>query len=176
MSVSFCHLPFTMCDNLGWFCFSWYPIVLIYFLTLDVYFGRSVLLFDINNPESQVVKLRSKQSRTCNALAFSDNGILAAGLEKTRNDNCLHIWDVNAVVEGGNITPLSTYLPNEIVSSLEFIPRTHNVLCGSYKLLREIDTRSSVRGASRETGVRVQEGLAGQPVQVVRWTRTRSNW
>ncbi|KAG5359179.1 SEH-associated protein 4 [Yarrowia sp. C11] len=102
----------------------------------------SVLLFDINNPESQVVKLRSKQSRTCNALAFSDSGILAAGLEKTRNDNCLHLWDVNTVVEGGNISPLSTYLPNEIVSSLEFIPKTNNVLCGSYKLLREIDTRS----------------------------------
>lgn len=109
----------------------------------------SVLIFDINNGESPVIKLRAKQSRTCNALAFSDNGILAAGLEKTRNDNCLHIWDVESVLGtrpgqngAGNITPVSTYLPNEIVSSLEFIPRSKSVLCGSYKLLREIDTRS----------------------------------
>ncbi|KAL4937768.1 hypothetical protein BDV06DRAFT_202225 [Aspergillus oleicola] len=43
----------------------------------------------------EVYHLPAKTQRYCNAVAFSSHGLLGAGLDRVRNDSCLHIWDVN---------------------------------------------------------------------------------
>jgi hypothetical protein len=46
-----------------------------------------------DSQESMSFPIRNQ--RYCNAVAFSTHGLLAAGLDKVRNDFCLNIWDVN---------------------------------------------------------------------------------
>ena len=56
--------------------------------------GEAALL-RIDDSSNGLLSFNFKNPRPCNAIALSVNGLLAAGLDKVRNDFCLNVWDVN---------------------------------------------------------------------------------
>ncbi|PWY91080.1 WD40 repeat-like protein [Aspergillus heteromorphus CBS 117.55] len=65
-----------------------------------------------------------RHQRYCNAVAFSTHGLLAAGLDRVRNDFCLNIWDVNQRLANkaakGFVEPLRKLASSEPITSLKF--------------------------------------------------------
>lgn len=58
--------------------------------------GSGVInLLRIDDNSNAYVELGLKMTRTCQAVAFNTQGLLAVGLDRVRMDQCLHIWDVN---------------------------------------------------------------------------------
>ena len=56
-----------------------------------------VNLLRIDDNSNAYLELGLKMTRTCQAVAFSTQGLLAVGLDRVRMDQCLHIWDVTRV-------------------------------------------------------------------------------
>lgn len=56
-----------------------------------------VNLLRVDDNSNAYVELNLRVSRLCHAVAFNTGNLLAVGLERVRNDQCLHIWDVNRV-------------------------------------------------------------------------------
>ncbi|KAF3769858.1 hypothetical protein M406DRAFT_246127 [Cryphonectria parasitica EP155] len=54
-----------------------------------------VNLLRVDDGSNDYKELIPKVARTCLAVAFNTTGLLAVGLDRVRNDPCLHIWDVN---------------------------------------------------------------------------------
>ncbi|KAK6210413.1 WD repeat domain-containing protein [Colletotrichum tabaci] len=54
-----------------------------------------VNLLRMDDNSNAYIELNLKMTRTCQAVAFSTEGLLAVGLDRVRMDQCLHIWDVN---------------------------------------------------------------------------------
>ncbi|CAD6588066.1 MAG: hypothetical protein ASARMPREDX12_003146 [Alectoria sarmentosa] len=87
--------------------------------------------------------LPAKHQRLCNAIAFSRTGLLAAGLERVRNDFCLNIWDVNqrlqAVMSPGGrsskgfVEPYRKFASSEAISSIKFYSAQPEVLVAGIK-------------------------------------------
>jgi len=107
----------------------------------------NISIFDIYSPNSSILSLRPKQNRPCNSVSFGNQNLVVAGFDKGRQDNSLQIWNIETYSSSGNNgsslkRPLATYLPNEAILSTVFYPdQNSNVICGSYKFLREIDLR-----------------------------------
>lgn len=88
----------------------------------------AILRMDDNYQAPIVFPIRNQ--RYCNAVAFSTQGLLAAGLDKVRNDFCLNIWDVNQrlSVSGSRgygsdrhaLEPLWKLASSEPISSIKF--------------------------------------------------------
>lgn len=112
-----------------------------------------------------MVKLRPKQLRSCNTVSFSSNGLLAVGLDKVRNDNCLQIWNIDRVSQGDKDalkTPTYSFLPSDVISSLAFLPEMpSSLLCGSYKFLREFDLRT--QSSSMQFATKCVQGICVDP-------------
>ncbi|AMD21243.1 HEL037Cp [Eremothecium sinecaudum] len=88
------------------------------------------------------IKVRAKQHRTINSLSINNNGLVAMGLDRSRNDPSLQIWDVNYQSTNSNIVnPSFSYCSNEAIISLKFIDET-NLLASSTKLIKEFDLRA----------------------------------
>ena len=89
------------------------------------------------------VSLPAKHQRLCNAVAFSRTGLLAAGLERVRNDFCLNIWDINqrfaSVSSPGSgaakpfIEPYRKFASSEAISSIKFFTGHPEVLVTGVK-------------------------------------------
>lgn len=125
----------------------------------------SSLLFNIRDEAKTQIKLRPKQSRPCNTVSFSSNGLLAVGLDKVRNDNCLQIWNIDRASQGDKDTlrtPTYAFLPSDVISSLAFLPEIpFSLLCGSYKFLREFDLRS--QSSSMQLATKCVHGIRVDP-------------
>ncbi len=65
-----------------------------------------------------------RHQRYCNAISFSTHGLLAAGLDRVRNDFCLNVWDVNQRLTTraakGNVEPLRKLASSEPITSVKF--------------------------------------------------------
>ncbi len=57
--------------------------------------GGEVQLLRIDDGSNDCITLPLKLQRTCQAVAFNTTGLLAVGLDRVRNDQCLQIWDIN---------------------------------------------------------------------------------
>lgn len=57
-----------------------------------------LLRVDDNSNDSLILPL--KLQRACHSVAFNTTGLLAVGLERVRNDQCLQIWDLNQRLAG----------------------------------------------------------------------------
>ena len=89
------------------------------------------------------IPLPAKHQRLCNTVAFSRTGLLAAGLERVRNDFSLNIWDVNqrlpAVMSPGGrsskgyIEPYRKFASSEAISSIKFYAAQPEVLIAGTK-------------------------------------------
>ncbi|KAI0010132.1 hypothetical protein F4779DRAFT_578845, partial [Xylariaceae sp. FL0662B] len=55
----------------------------------------AVDLINIHNDSNSHVELPIRIARTCQAVAFNTGTLLAVGLERVRNDQCLKVFDVN---------------------------------------------------------------------------------
>lgn len=105
------------------------------------------LLFDIRRSQVDQVTLKPLQSRSCNSLSFNENGLIAMGYDRGRQDHSIHVWDIHSVQRGdytGKTSKIFSCITNESISSLSFCPtEPRNFVTGSYKLLREYDVRSN---------------------------------
>lgn len=89
------------------------------------------------------VSLPAKHQRLCNTVAFSRTGLLAAGLERVRNDFCLNIWDVNQRLPALSspkpspakrfVEPYRSYASSEAISSIKFFSAQPEVLISGVK-------------------------------------------
>ncbi|KAJ5888234.1 hypothetical protein N7495_008275 [Penicillium taxi] len=66
-----------------------------------------------------------RNQRYCNSVAFSTHGLVAAGLDRVRNDFCFNIWDVNQRLSpsGGSKgfpEPLRKLASSEPITSIKF--------------------------------------------------------
>ncbi|ODQ81480.1 hypothetical protein BABINDRAFT_159760 [Babjeviella inositovora NRRL Y-12698] len=109
----------------------------------------TISVFDIRVADASLAHLRPKQQRPVNSLSFNQAGLLAVGFDKSRHDYGLQVWDVEHYSSSSNNShinkPAYTYISNEAVLSTCFITgEPTNLLCGSYKFLREMDLRSDV--------------------------------
>lgn len=105
------------------------------------------LLVDMRNLQTDPLVLKPLQPRSCNSVSFNENGLVAMGYDRGRQDNSIHVWDINNL-NGGNFGSKSNQvfscINNEGISSLSFCPsEPTNFISGSYKLLREYDIRSN---------------------------------
>ena len=87
--------------------------------------------------------LPAKHQRLCNTVAFSRTGLLAAGLERVRNDFSLNIWDINqrlpAVFSPGSrssrgfVEPYRKFASSEAIASIKFYSAQPEVLVAGIK-------------------------------------------
>ena len=105
-----------------------------------------VSVFDINSTDSSILKLRAKQNRPCNDISFNNSNLIVAGFDKGRQDSSLQVWNIEHYASQKSNdhikSPMSSFIPNEAILSTTFYPESDNILCGSYKFLREIDLRT----------------------------------
>lgn len=57
--------------------------------------GGDVHLLRVDDGSNDSMVLPLKLQRSCQAVAFNTTGLLAVGLDRVRNDQCLQIWDIN---------------------------------------------------------------------------------
>lgn len=91
-----------------------------------------VNLLRVDDNSNAYMELGLKMSRTCQAVAFNTTGLLAVGLDRVRNDQCLHIWDVNRLsnihISGSGFPPgmeqftdpWKRYEPATSITSIKF--------------------------------------------------------
>ena len=89
------------------------------------------------------IPLPAKNQRLCNTVAISRTALLAAGLERVRNDFSLNIWDVNqrlpAVTSPGGrsskgfVEPYRKFASSEAIASIKFYAAQPEVLVAGSK-------------------------------------------
>jgi len=102
-----------------------------------------IKVFDILTSNSSTLNIQ--QNRACNAISFNTQGLLAAGFEKSRQENSLHIYTINhySPTNYQEVShPTLSFISNETIVSNIFYNET-NLLVGSSKSLRDIDIRVS---------------------------------
>jgi hypothetical protein len=104
-----------------------------------------VNLLRIDDGSNAYIELGLRMSRTCQAVAFNTGGLLAVGLDRIRNDQCLYVWDVNCISSisdtsrgfPSNIKPFTdpTYRiePSVSVSSVKFFEDNPQTLVAGIK-------------------------------------------
>ncbi|OAT08730.1 ubiquitin-protein ligase E3 [Blastomyces gilchristii SLH14081] len=113
-----------------------------------------------------------RNQRYCNAVAFSTQGLLAAGLDKVRNDFCLNIWDVNQrlSVTGSRgygsdrhaLEPLRKLASSEPITSIKFFRDQPDTLVTGVKgqFVRIYDLREGSGNPSLQFPTRCVHNLA----------------
>jgi len=109
----------------------------------------------IDGDTQDAFSLPVKMPRLCNAVTFSTMGLLAAGLDKVRNDFCLNIWDITQRAAAGKSAgsgserrvsePLRKYAINETITSIKFFSDQPETLVTGVKgqFIRIYDLRDS---------------------------------
>lgn len=92
---------------------------------------------------AQAVSLPAKHQRLCNAVAFGRTGLLATGLERVRNVECLNVWDVSQRLAsrsphgpgGGrsSVEPYRKFASSEAISSIKFFAGQPEILIAGVK-------------------------------------------
>ncbi|KAK5632003.1 hypothetical protein RRF57_007717 [Xylaria bambusicola] len=59
----------------------------------------TINILNLNDTTNHYLEQRLKFTRFCQAIAFNTGTLLAVGLERVRNDQCLQIWDVNRLAD-----------------------------------------------------------------------------
>ncbi|EEH05043.1 conserved hypothetical protein [Histoplasma capsulatum G186AR] len=130
----------------------------------------AILRMDDNYQAPIVFPIRNQ--RYCNAVAFSTQGLLAAGLDKVRNDFCLNIWDVNQrlSVSGSRgygsdrhaLEPLWKLASSEPISSIKFFKDQPDTIVAGVKgqFVRIYDLREGPGNPSLQFPTRCVHNLA----------------
>ncbi|KAI1128521.1 hypothetical protein F5Y10DRAFT_173668 [Nemania abortiva] len=59
----------------------------------------TINIINLNDSTNHYLEQRLKFTRFCQAIAFNNGSLLAVGLERVRNDQCLQIWDINRLTD-----------------------------------------------------------------------------
>ncbi|KAI0971651.1 hypothetical protein F4678DRAFT_431435 [Xylaria arbuscula] len=59
----------------------------------------TINILNLNDSTNHYLEQRLKFTRFCQAIAFNTGTLLAVGLERVRNDQCLQIWDINRLAD-----------------------------------------------------------------------------
>ena len=106
--------------------------------------GEAALL-RIDDKSNELLSFPVKHQRLCNAVSLSTKGLLAAGLDKVRNDFCLNIWDVEQRLPDWSkstagwgparpqIEPIRKLATSETISSIKFYARQPDSLVTGVK-------------------------------------------
>lgn len=128
--------------------------------------GSGVInLLRIDDNSNAYTELGLKMTRTCQAVAFNTQGLLAVGLDRVRMDQSLHIWDVNRLSSLGqsvsgfppDAAPLAESVtrlePSVSVSSIKFFEDNPQTLVAGIKAqgLRIHDLRGELYLGARES-------------------------
>lgn len=125
-----------------------------------------------------LLRLHTKHSRPCNSLSFNNASLVAAGFDKSRQDNSLQIWDLvkhtsvfcTALDDADTVVarPSHGYLSNEATLSTVFNtgePSGALLMAGGYKLLREFDLRDSSPAPIYQVATKCTLRLTLDPLQ-----------
>lgn len=100
------------------------------------------------------VTFKLKQERKCNSIALNTENWLAAGLDKTRSDWCLNIFDINQVTHA---EPVRRLCSAEVVSSVRFFPRhPHELIVAVQRsFIRLYDLRDGYVGGGTNSNTQI---------------------
>lgn len=127
--------------------------------------GGDVHLLRVDDDSSESIALPLKVVRNIHAVAFNTTGLLAVGLDRVRNDHCLHIWDINQRLTGWDPTkkgfqnlpkhaePYMRLEPNQPVSAVRWFEDQPMTLVAGVKnqMMKIIDLRGLCAAASSAT-------------------------
>ncbi|KAI0448725.1 hypothetical protein F5B21DRAFT_496654 [Xylaria acuta] len=65
----------------------------------------TISILNLNDTTNHYLEQRLKFTRFCQAIAFNTGTLLAVGLERVRNDQCLQVWDINRLADSKPNTP-----------------------------------------------------------------------
>ena len=137
----------------------------------------TVLRIDDDSEASLSFPIRSQ--RLCNAVALNSEGLLAAGLDKVRNDFCLNIWDLNQRVpniagigthgfsnEKGYVDPYAKLASSEPITSIKFFASQPQTLIAGVKsqYVRLYDLREAHGHSALQFPTRCVHNLAIDPL------------
>lgn len=89
----------------------------------------TVISLDPDKPDSDYIHSFSiRHQRKCNSIAFSSKNLLAAGLDRVRNDVCLNIYDMNDSRVTARDEPYKKLASSEAISSIKFFDRQPEML------------------------------------------------
>jgi hypothetical protein len=112
-----------------------------------------VNLLRVDNDANAYMELKLRVSRLCHAVAFNTGNLLAVGLERVRNDQCLHIWDVN---RASTPDPNATGFPLDVSTMLEPIHRLEpSVAVSSVKFFE--DSPQTLAVGIKNQGIRIYD-------------------
>ncbi|GKZ86601.1 hypothetical protein AnigIFM56816_002012 [Aspergillus niger] len=124
----------------------------------------TILRMKSDSQESYSFPIRHQ--RYCNAVAFSTHGLLAAGLDRVRNDFCLNIWDVNQRLASkavkGFVEPLRKLASSEPITSVKFFSDQPDTLVTGVKgqFVRIYDLREGPGNPSLQFPTRCVHNIA----------------
>ncbi len=133
--------------------------------------GETTVLRIAGNTQD-AFSLPVKMPRLCNAVTFNTKGLLAAGLDKVRNDFCLNVWDINQRVsataspgvgqERRSPEPFRKYAINETITSVKFFSDQPETLVTGVKgqFIRIYDLRDSPGNPAVQLPTRCVHNLA----------------
>lgn len=92
--------------------------------------GEATLIsLDPDKPDNDYIHSFSiRHQRKCNSIAFSSKNLLAAGLDRVRNDVCLNIYDMNDSRVTAKDEPYKKLASSEAISSIKFFDRQPDML------------------------------------------------
>ncbi|KAG6365178.1 hypothetical protein INS49_006786 [Diaporthe citri] len=130
-----------------------------------------VNLLRVDDSSNAYMELGLKVARTCLAVAFNTTGLLAVGLDRVRNDQCLHIWDVNrlsTIHASGSGFSASTEPFREPWKRLE-----HNASISSIKFFE--DNPQTLVVGIKGSGLRLHDLREGNEAVVTFQTKNNNN-
>jgi WD repeat-containing protein mio len=110
----------------------------------------------IGGAPQDTISLPIRNQRYCNAVAFNTEGLLAAGLDKVRNDFCLNVWDLNQRIsttsprgvgsERPTTEPIRKLASSEPITSVKFFSDRPDQLVAGVKaqFVRIYDLRGEI--------------------------------
>lgn len=138
--------------------------------------GEATLLRIAGPPAAAAMSFQVRSQRACNAVALSKQNLLAAGLDKVRNDTCLNIWDLQQrLAPAGSPAlsqtksysePLHKLASSEPITSIKFFHNDPQLLVAGVKgqFVRLYDLREPSTSGSLSFATRCVNNLAIDPM------------
>ena len=127
----------------------------------------------LHDESHEILSFQIRSQRLCNAVALSTQNLLAAGLDKVRNDFCLNVWDVHQRLPASASTrglgqgrshtePLHKLASSEPITSVKFFQDNPQTLVTGVKgqFVRLYDLREPLPGGSLQFATRCVHNLA----------------
>lgn len=149
--------------------FDWSPVDESLIAVGQASGDASILRLNANSPNSQEsYSFPIRSPRHCNAVAFSHHGLLAAGVDRTRHDFCLNVWDVNhrLAMKGsratGGVEPVKKLAASEPITSIKFFRDQPDTLIAGVKgqFVRVYDLRGEFLSLFLFVGGVLVDGLS----------------